>query len=91
MARSQTALNGSDEHHIEYSEESGQGTLVVRTSAVTITIEGDREEVRRAFERHYAEAVDESPEEIADALDTYPMPAPEDLDSIPADEFYEER
>lgn len=90
MVRSETAVDGSDERHIEYTEGSERSTLVVRTPAVTITIEGDPEEVRREFERHYADAVNEPLEEIADAVESYSMPDPEDLDSVPAEEFYGE-
>jgi hypothetical protein len=90
MARPETAVNDSDERHIEYTEGSERSTLVVRTPAVTITIEGDPEEVRREFERHYADAVDEPPEEIADAVGSYSMPDADDLDSVSAEEFYGE-
>lgn len=90
MARSETAVTDSDEHHIEYTEGNEQSTLIVRTPTVTITIEGDPEEVRREFERHYADAVNEPPEEMGNAIEGYPMPDPDDLDSVPAEEFYSE-
>lgn len=90
MARSETAVTDSDERHIEYTEGNEQSTLIVRTPMVTITIEGDPEEVQREFERHYADAVNEPPEEIGNAIEGYPMPDPDDLDSVPAEEFYGE-
>lgn len=56
---------------------------------MTVTIEGDPEKVHRQFERYYAEAVNTTPEELAAAVDDYPMPDLDELESVPADEFYE--
>jgi hypothetical protein len=56
---------------------------------VTITIEADPEEVHRQFEHHYADAVDATPEKVA-AVEEYPMPDPDELESVPAEEFYDE-
>jgi hypothetical protein len=82
-------VTSAEEHHIEYTEGNDHAELLVQTDGVTITVEGDPEEVQRQFEQHYAEALNTTPEELA-AVDEYPMPDLDELESIPAEEFYDE-
>lgn len=88
MSRREFIATNADEYHIEYVEGKGHAELVVQRDDVTITVEGDPEEVQRQFEQHYAEAVNTTPEELAEAIEEYPMPDPDELESIPAEEFY---
>lgn len=89
MARSESVAMGPTEYHIEYDEGSDRAELLVQTDEVTVTIEGDPDEVRRQFEQYHAKALHTTPEELAAEVETYPMPDPDELESVPAEEFYE--
>lgn len=88
MAQSRSITADAEEHHVEYVEGGDHAELLVRTDDVTITVEGDPEEVRRHFERHYADAVNATPEALAADVESHPMPDLDELESIPAAEFY---
>lgn len=89
MPPSESIATNADEYHIEYAEGSDHAELLVQTDGVTITVEGDPEEVHRQFEQHYADAVNTTPKELAAAVEEYPMPDSGELESVSAEEFYE--
>lgn len=88
VSRSESEATNAEDHHVEYVEGSDHAELLVRRDGLTVTVEGDPEEVRRHFERHYADAVDATPEAVAADVESYPMPDLGELESIPAAEFY---
>jgi hypothetical protein len=47
-------------------------------------------EQRRRVREDLAEATGRTPEEIREAVAEYEIPDPDDLESVPADEFYDE-
>lgn len=89
MARSESIATNADEYHIEYTEGRDHAELIVQTDGVTVTIEGDPEEVHQQFERYQAAALNTTPEELA-AVEEYPMPNLDELESVPAETFYDE-
>lgn len=90
MARSESAVTAADEYHIEYAENAEEARLVVRTETVTVTVEGEPEEVHRQFVDYQAEALHLPSDALEEAVADLPMPDPDDLESVPADEFYGE-
>lgn len=67
----------------------GEARLVIRENDVTVTIEGDSQEVRRRYHEHMANALDTTVEELTADVEDYPHPAFGD-GLVPADEFYDE-
>lgn len=67
----------------------GEGRLVIHESGVTVTIEGDADEVRRRYHEHMANALDTTVDEFTASADEYPHPEfGEGL--VSADEFYDD-
>ena len=67
----------------------GEARLVIRESGVTVTIEGNADEVRRRYHEHMANALDTTVDEFTASADEYPHPEfGEGL--VSADEFYDE-
>lgn len=67
----------------------GEARLVIRESGVTVTVEGDADEVRRRYHEHMATALDTTVEEFTASVDEYSHPEfGEGL--VSADEFYDE-
>lgn len=67
----------------------GEARLVIRESGVTVTIEGNADEVRRRYHEHMANALDTTVDEFTASADEYPHPEfGEGL--VLADEFYDE-
>jgi hypothetical protein len=65
----------------------GDARLVIRENGVTVTIEGDADEVRRRYHEHMANALDSTVDEFTASADEYPHPEfGEGL--VSADEFY---
>ena len=89
MAQSESTVTETEEYHVEYVGGGDEHRLVVQTPAVTITVEGESEEVRRQFEQQYAAAVGRTPEEIEPAVTGRSMPEPDELDSMSAGKFYD--
>lgn len=92
MAQSDdTQLTADDERreHREGELPEGEARLVVRENDVTVTIEGDAEEVRRRYREHMANALDTTVEELTADVEEYPHPDfGEGL--VPAEEFYDD-
>lgn len=76
----------------EYGEDElpeGEARLVIRENGVTVTIEGDADEVRRRYHEHMANALDTTVDEFTASADEYPHPEfGEGL--VSADEFYDD-
>jgi len=68
----------------------GQSRLIFRGDDVTVTIEGDEEAVEERWQEHLADLFDTTVEEMETAVEELPMPDPEDLEAVPAEEFYED-
>lgn len=67
----------------------GEARLVIRESGVTVTIEGNADEVRQRYHEHMANALDTTVDEFTASADEYPHPEfGEGL--VSADEFYDE-
>ena len=68
----------------------GQSRLIFRGDDVTVTVEGDEEAVEEQWQEHLADLFDTTVEEMETAVEELPMPDPEDLEVVPAEEFYED-
>lgn len=68
----------------------GQSRLIFRGDDVTVTVEGDEEAVEERWQEHLADFFDTTVEEMETAVEELPMPDPEDLEVVPAEEFYED-
>ena len=51
----------------------------------------DPDEFEERFLEALAEDTGQTPEEIREAVESYPMPDPDELETVPAEEFYDDR
>ena len=52
----------------------GEARLIIQENGVTVTIEGDADEVRRRYHEHMANALDTTVDEFTASDDEYPHP-----------------
>ena len=92
MARSESAVTEDDPeaYHIEYVEGSDGTRLVVSTDRITVTVEGDAEEMRRQFEEYQAAALGLPSDALRESVEEYPMPDPDELESVTPGEVYDD-
>jgi hypothetical protein len=50
----------------------------------------DYEEFHQRILEELAEGTDQTPEEIQETVESYPMPDPDELETVPAEEFYDD-
>lgn len=65
----------------------GEARLVIADEGLTITIEGNEDDVRRRYLRELASITDTSVEESEAAIEEYGLPAIEDLTQHDAERF----
>lgn len=53
-----------------------------------VTLVGDADDLRRRLDKILAWESGETADERRERVDEYPMPDPDDLETVPADEFY---
>lgn len=83
-----TANGETDREQRDSELAEGEARLVVRENDVTVTIEGDADEVRQRYREHMANTLETTVEESTADVEDYPYPAfGEGL--VPADEFYD--
>lgn len=82
-------VDGAESRESGESELSkGEARLVIRESGVTVTIEGNADEVRRRYHEYMANTLDTTVDEFTASADEYPHPEfGEGL--VSADEFYD--
>lgn len=87
MAQSDDVTAPSDHEFHRETLPEGEARLVLQEDNVTVTFEGNEEDVNERFREHLAESSDLSIEEWEAEISDLSMPQSEE-GVVPADEFY---